>query len=65
MTCLTWQRPAAAAAPIAGNPVQDVPSRRISRRRDVAEAQLFSFRMFENDAGRNQFLDYVRVQLDS
>jgi len=31
----------------------------------VAEAQLFSFRMFENDAGRNQFLDYVRVQLDS
>jgi hypothetical protein len=36
-----------------------------SRAEFLAEAQLFSFRMFENDAGRNQFLDYVRVQLDS
>ncbi len=29
-----------------------------------ADAQLFSFRAFQNDASRNQFLDYVRAQLD-
>jgi hypothetical protein len=29
-----------------------------------ADAQLFSFRSFESDASRNQFLEYVRAQLD-
>jgi hypothetical protein len=29
-----------------------------------ADAQLFSFRSFQNDASRNQFLDYVRAQLE-
>ena len=29
-----------------------------------ADAQLFSFRAFQNDAGRNQFLEYVRAQLE-
>lgn len=29
-----------------------------------ADAQLFSFRAFQNDARRNQFLDYVRAELD-
>jgi hypothetical protein len=42
----------------------------LSRRLDAgraeffADAQLFSFRMFQNDASRNQFLDYVRTQLE-
>lgn len=30
----------------------------------VSDAQLFSFRMFQNDGCRNQFLDYVRAELD-
>jgi hypothetical protein len=29
-----------------------------------ADAQLYSFRSFQNDVSRNQFLDYVRAQLD-
>ena len=29
-----------------------------------ADAQLFSFRAFQNDASRNQFLEYVRAQLE-
>jgi hypothetical protein len=29
----------------------------------VADAQLFSFRKFQNDARRNQFLEYVRAEL--
>jgi len=29
----------------------------------VADAQLFSFRIFQNDNRRNQFLDYVRAEL--
>lgn len=42
----------------------------LSRRLDasktefIADAQLFSFRTFQNDARRNQFLDYVRTELD-
>lgn len=42
----------------------------VSRRLDaaktefVADAQLFSFRNFENDARRNQFLEYVRTELE-
>jgi hypothetical protein len=30
----------------------------------LADAQLFSFRMFQNDVSRNQFLEYVRAQLE-
>lgn len=30
----------------------------------LADAQLFSFRIFQNDARRNQFLDYVRGEID-
>jgi len=30
----------------------------------VADAQLFSFRTFQSEARRNQFLDYVRAELD-
>lgn len=30
----------------------------------VADAQLFSFQNFQNDARRNQFLDYVKAELD-
>jgi hypothetical protein len=30
----------------------------------LADAQLFSFRMFQSDVSRNQFLDYVRAQLE-
>jgi hypothetical protein len=30
----------------------------------IADAQLYSFRTFQSDARRNQFLDYVRVELD-
>ncbi|HKV87477.1 MAG TPA: hypothetical protein VJT78_05730 [Candidatus Dormibacteraeota bacterium] len=30
----------------------------------LADAQLFSFRSFQNDALRTQFLDYVRAELD-
>jgi len=30
----------------------------------LADAQLFSFRAFQSDARRNQFLDYVRTELD-
>ena len=30
----------------------------------LADAQLFSFRTFQSEARRNQFLDYVRVELD-
>lgn len=29
-----------------------------------ADAQLFSFRQFQNDAARNQFLEYVQAELD-
>ena len=29
-----------------------------------ADAQLFSFRTFQNDARRNQFLDYVRAEME-
>ena len=29
----------------------------------LADAQLFSFRTFHNDARRNQFLEYVRAEL--
>ena len=42
----------------------------LSRRLDaaksefLADAQLFSFRAFQSDARRNQFLDYVRAELD-
>lgn len=31
----------------------------------IADAQLFSYRNFQNDSRRNQFLDYVRAELDS
>ena len=30
----------------------------------LADAQLFSFQIFSHDAPRNQFLDYVRAELD-
>jgi hypothetical protein len=30
-----------------------------------ADAQLFSYRNFQSDSRRNQFLDYVRAELDS
>ena len=30
----------------------------------LADAQLFSFRTFQNDARRNQFLDYVRAEME-
>jgi hypothetical protein len=30
----------------------------------VADAQLFSFRTFQSDARRNQFLDYVKAELE-
>src|SRR5438874_12148946 len=30
----------------------------------VADAQLFSFRTFQNESRRNQFLDYVRAELE-
>lgn len=30
----------------------------------LADAQLFSFRSFQNDGARTQFLDYVRTELD-
>lgn len=30
----------------------------------VADAQLFSFRTFQRDARRNQFLDYVKAELE-
>lgn len=30
----------------------------------IADAQLFSFQTFQSDARRNQFLDYVRVELE-
>lgn len=30
----------------------------------LADAQLFSFKFFQNDARRNQFLDYVRAEID-
>ncbi|HKC19202.1 MAG TPA: hypothetical protein VKE27_06170, partial [Candidatus Dormibacteraeota bacterium] len=30
----------------------------------IADAQLFSFRKFSSDARRNQFIDYVRTELD-
>jgi len=30
----------------------------------LADAQLFSFRYFQNDAARTQFLDYARTELD-
>lgn len=30
----------------------------------LADAQLFSFRNFQSDARRNQFLDYVRAEID-
>ena len=30
----------------------------------MADAQLFSFRAFQNEGRRNQFLDYVRAELE-
>ena len=30
----------------------------------LADAQLFSFRSFQSDARRNQFLEYVRAEID-
>jgi len=30
----------------------------------LADAQLFSFRAFQSESRRNQFLDYVRAELD-
>jgi len=30
----------------------------------LADAQLYSFRAFQSEARRNQFLDYVRAELD-
>ena len=35
-----------------------------NRTQFIADAQLFSFRTFQSDARRNQFLDYVRAELD-
>ncbi|HET7338304.1 MAG TPA: hypothetical protein VFK22_02040 [Candidatus Dormibacteraeota bacterium] len=35
-----------------------------SKTQFVADAQLVSFRTFQNDARRNQFLDYVRIELE-
>lgn len=35
-----------------------------ARARFLSEAQLFSFRTFQNEVRRNQFLDYVRVELE-